>query len=66
MTDLAELWWLAAFLAIALIAAGFTVLFGAGRAARTAQIVLAVLAIIAGFVAIAGMAMYFARDHCCR
>lgn len=65
MTDLAELWWLAAFLAIALIAAGFTVLFGAGRAARTAQILLAVVAIVAGFVLIAGMAMYFGRDHCC-
>ncbi len=65
MTGLAELWWLAAFLAIALIGAGFTVLFGAGRAARTAQIVLATLAIIAGFILIAGMAIYFARDHCC-
>lgn len=65
MTGLAELWWLAAFLAIALIAAGFIVLFGTGPAARKAEIALAVAAIIAGFVVIAGVAVYFARDHCC-
>lgn len=65
MNRLGELWWLAAFLAIGLIAAGFVVLFGTGRAARTVQIALAVVAIIAGFILIIGMAMYFGRDHCC-